>query len=369
MRIGTREIGEGHPVYVIAELGVNHDGSLARALELVDAAADAGADAIKTQYFRADALMSKAAKLAAYQKAAGESDPIAMLRRLELSLDDMAQIIDRAHARSLHAIVTIFSLEHIPAASALPWDAFKSASPDLINRPLLKALMAIGKPLIVSTGAAEWFEVQDAYHDLLEPLRDRLALLQCVSCYPTRRADASIAGMQFLEPDVTMHGGAIGYSDHTSELDTGALAVRIGASILEKHLTYDRSTSGPDHSASLDPPAFREYVRLARSEKSDPRCDFGEIPAEILESDVAFGPVQKHMLDCECDVRAASRQSIVTTRALKRGEKITRADITLKRPNAGISPEYFDQVIGCKMRRSVEADMPLDRLDVRGDFH
>jgi sialic acid synthase SpsE len=368
MRIGTREIGSGHPVYIIAELGVNHDGSVERALEMVDAAADAGADAIKMQYFEADRLMSRAAKLAAYQRAAGELDPIAMLRRLELSFTDMVRVIARAHSRNIHAIVTVFSLEHVDAVSRLSWDAFKSASPDIINWPLLRAMMATGRPLIVSTGAAESWEVQDSYHDLLEPLGDRLAMLQCVSCYPTRREDASIAGVQSLDPDITLRGGAIGYSDHTSELDTGLLAVRIGASILEKHLTHDRSAAGPDHSASLDATGLAEYIRLARSVPPDEIREWVQPTAEVLASDVAYGPWEKRVLDCEFDVRVASRQSIVSTRVLKRGESISRADVTLKRPGTGIRPAQLDELIGCKVLRTVDADMPLSPRDVHGDF-
>jgi len=154
--IGTRNIG-GHyrapaptPPYIIAEIGVNHDGSADRALELVDAAAWAGADAVKLQLFRADLLMSRAARLAEYQRAAGEADPIDMLRRLELSFDEMERIGARAHENGLHAIVSVFSVELVPEAERLPWDAYKTASPDIIHKPLLDALAATRRPLIVS---------------------------------------------------------------------------------------------------------------------------------------------------------------------------------------------------------------------------
>ena len=133
MQIGDRKIGVDQPPYIIAEIGVNHDGEVARALELTDAAADAGADAVKLQFFETDRLMSKAAKLAAYQKNAGETDPIEMLKRLELTIDEMALVVDRAHERGIHAIVTVFSMELVEVAETLAWDAYKTASPDIVN--------------------------------------------------------------------------------------------------------------------------------------------------------------------------------------------------------------------------------------------
>ena len=160
MRIGHRDIGTGHKPYIIAELGVNHDGDPARALELTDIAADCGVDAIKLQYFEADRLMSRGSRLADYQQRAGEHDPVAMLRRLELNIDQMAPVVQHAHKRGLHAIVTVFSAELIESACRLPWDAFKTASPDIIHLPLFESLIATGRPLIVSTGASTIDEIQ-----------------------------------------------------------------------------------------------------------------------------------------------------------------------------------------------------------------
>ena len=154
MRIGDRSIGREHSPYIIAEIGVNHDGSCECAQELVRAAAKAGADAAKFQYFETDRLMSNAAKLAAYQRAAGESDPISMLRRLELPIEDLAKCVTLAHELGIHAIVTVFSTELVRSADLLAWDAYKTASPDLIHKPLLLALSATGKPMILSTGSA-----------------------------------------------------------------------------------------------------------------------------------------------------------------------------------------------------------------------
>ncbi len=367
MKIGTREIGPGEPPYVIAEIGVNHDGEIARALELTEAAARAGADAVKLQYFKTDRLLSKAAKLAAYQKAAGETDPVAMLRRLELSLDEMALVVDRAHELGIHAIVTVFSVELVKPASELAWDAYKSASPDVINRPLLKELAETGKPLIVSTGASTLDEVVRAV-GWLDGIRDRLALLQCVSCYPAPEdGTGGFVALSERFNDLL----PVGYSDHTGSCG----AVMPGAVIYEKHLTYDTSAQGPDHIASLNPTEFQRYVENNGSGRwiSSPehrkylpaivamrkKCQVGD----VSESDIAVF-VQKDVLECEQDVREVARQSLVTTRDLVPGKGITREDLTLKRPGTGIEPCRLDEVIGKRLARDVGADTPLTEDDL-----
>jgi len=363
MRIGSREINPEFPPYVIAEIGVNHDGSADRAVSLTHAAADAGADAVKLQLFTADALMSKAAKLAAYQRTAGETDPLAMLRRLELSIDDMAPVVRAAHARGIHAIVSVFSVEHVAIAERLPWDAYKTASPDVTNRPLLDALAATGKPLIVSTGASTMDEVRRAIA-WLAPIHDRLAVLHCVSSYPAAPDDANVDAMRAVMAEFR---GPVGYSDHTPDLDTGALAVgpsRSGAAtILEKHLTFSRRAAGPDHAASLEPSELAEYIRLARDSRVFDRAkpDDPSTPC-----DVRLGDGRKRVLPCERDVRRVSRQSLAATRDLPAGHVLTRADLTIKRPGTGLEPFRLHEVLGRATTRTVEADMPLTHADILG---
>lgn len=357
MRIGRRQIGGGAPVYIIAELGVNHDGSPERAMALVEAAAAAGAEAVKFQLFRADLLMSSASRLASYQRDAGERDPVAMLRRLELPIERLGPLVDRAHALGMHAIVTVFSLELVPEAERLDWDAYKTASPDIVHRPLLEALAATGRPLIVSTGAAEFAEVERAV-GWLASAADRLALLQCVSCYPTAPADAALGGMAALGQ---IFAGPIGYSDHTREVDTGEIAADLGAAILEKHFTYSRSARGPDHAASLEPGEFRRYAELARDE-SILRLRLGE--AGPRRDDPRIGPREKRVLPCERDVRAVSRQSIVARVPLRAGEVVQREHLTFKRPGTGLEPWRLDEIIGRTLIRDVEADAPVAAADV-----
>ncbi len=378
LTIGTRRIGPAFAPYIIAEIGVNHDGDPARALALTELAIACGADAVKFQYFSADLLVARPTlrladgagvggevvgkRLAAYQAAAGETDPHAMLARLELSLDVMAQCIERIHAARRHAMVTIFSQSLVLRASKLPWDVYKTASPDIIHRPLLEAVARLGKPMIVSTGAAEFSEVQQALgwldeQSLSQPswstpahIRTRLALLQCVSSYPCAPQDAAVAGIEHL---ATLHP-IVGYSDHTTQVDTGALAVRHGAVVLEKHITDDCSRKGPDHSASLDAPAFARYVQLARAVAGSVDSDSSSATA-----DQRLGTRHKSVQPCEVDVRAVSRQSIVAIRSLPAGHVLSAIDLTFKRPGSGLAPFEVREVIGQVLNSDVQADQPL----------
>lgn len=361
MRIGNREIGINHRPYIIAEIGVNHDGDVQRALSLTDAAADAGADAVKLQFFETDRLMSKAAKLAVYQKNAGETDPIEMLRRLELTIDEMAMVVERAHSKGIHAIVTVFSTELVPIAETLPWDAYKTASPDIVNKPLLEALMHTGKPMIVSTGASDLDEVKRGV-GWIHSAKDRLAVLQCVSCYPTPLEDSALAGCEAIREALDC---VVGYSDHTATHHPGPLLAPLNVSVFEKHLTYDNTAAGPDHAASLNPDQFKDYVH--KTQKSFFDDDSVEVLEEIRHKEpflTYFGPTEKRVLDCEQDVRAVSRQSVVSTCDIPTGTTITRDMLTIKRPGTGILACDLESVIGCTTTQDIEADVPINTHDL-----
>lgn len=384
MRIGNRQIGIDHPPYVIAEIGVNHDGEVERALSLTDAAAEAGADAVKLQFFETDRLMSSAAKLAAYQKNAGETDPIEMLRRLELSIDEMARVVDRAHERGIHAIVTVFSTELVEIAETLAWDAYKTASPDIVNKPLLEELANTGKPMIVSTGASTLDEVVRAV-GWLDDVRDRLAVLQCVSSYPA--PDMALGGIKAIR-DAT--GLPVGYSDHSKDPKSSKLATALGGCILEKHITYDRNAPGPDHTASITELGLKRYIEQAQHHRclghvaeqayADEVSKLGDgkllkeyffdhvhpgaHPSWMAVYAAATYPIEKRVLDCERDVREVSRQSVVTTRAIAPGETITREMLTIKRPGTGILAYRLDEVIGSVAKREIEHDVPVVEEDL-----
>jgi sialic acid synthase SpsE len=376
MRIGTRPIENDNAPYVIAELGVNHDGSPQRALELTRKAREAGAEAIKLQLFDADLLMSKASKLASYQRAAGEQDPVAMLRRLQLSLDDMVPVVRLAHELGMHAIVTVFSADLVAEAQRLDWDAYKTASPDITNKPLLDALVATGRPIIVSTGASTLQEVGRALTWMREA-RERLAVLQCVSSYPTPQEHAELGGIEALQD---IFNGPVGYSDHTTLETTGAVAVIAGACVLEKHFTDDKRAAGPDHAASLTAPELRRYrafARISQRYRTDPASrpyldTFLSLEVEQqvhglvkrMTWDQREVPKVKRVLAIEEDVRTLSRQSVVTRRALPQGHTLSLADLTIKRPGTGIPPYELAMLPGRRLARAVEGDVPLTPDDV-----
>lgn len=325
-------------VLVIAELGVNHDGRVDRALALVAAAAAAGADAIKLQCFHPDRLLSNQAMLARYQNAADNAHDL--LTHLTLTPDDMRMVCTAAREAGLKCLVTPFSLEDVEDARGLKVDAVKIASPDAVNTPLLRAAARLNVPLLISTGTCDLKE--------LEPAASRLhahgaggCLLQCVSSYPVPCGYASLGGMAALADTFDV---PVGYSDHTTDPLTGALAVAAGAVVIEKHLTYDTAASGPDHAASLDPPAFADYVRLVR------------------QAAAMLGPRVKQMLPIEADVRTVSRQSLCAARDLPAGHRLGPSDVTIKRPGTGIPAAELDTTMGRLLARPIRAN-DLLRVD------
>jgi N,N'-diacetyllegionaminate synthase len=322
--------GERCDPFVIAEIGVNHDGDPDRAVELVDHAAEAGADAIKVQWFKAAQLVSRSATLASYQLESGEEDVVSMLERLELDADAMNRVIRRARHHGLLAVATVFSAELVPDATELDWDLFKTASPDIINRPLLEALAGTGRPLILSTGGSTLAEITEAL-GWIET--SQCALLHCVSSYPTPPEQAALGGIRALGERFHL---PIGYSDHTPGWETGGLAVACGATILEKHLTWDVQARGPDHATSLSPELFGRYVRFARS------------------SARMIGSTDKKVLPIEIGVRDNARQSIAAVRDLAIGDRLEPGDLTTMRPGHGMKPSALPELYGREVVRPIE---------------
>lgn len=339
VRIGARDIGRANEVYIIAEAGVNHDGDASAALELVAAAAAAGADALKVQVFQADKLTTAAAGSAAYQQACGYDDQRAMLKRLELDDAALGAIRDACRQHKIEFLATPFDADDVRRLSALGVPAIKLASTDLDNLPLIGAAVETGLPLILSTGAADEAEVTAAMLRLQAlDAADRTILLHCVSAYPTPLADANLRAIASL---AERFARPTGFSDHTLETETGALAVAAGACVLEKHFTLDRARTGPDHAMSLTPDALAAYVRQARAAAA------------------ALGSGRIEVSPIEADVRRVARRSIVAARTLTAGTVLGAADLAVKRPGGGIAPTDIAGLIGRQVRIDVPADAPL----------
>lgn len=334
LNIDGRLLGPGRPTFVIAEIGVNHDGSVRKAQELVTIAAHAGADAVKLQLFKATVLMHPSAGFAEYQKDRVKAgNPIDMLRQYELPTEDVRRVVQAVREKGMVPLATPFSPADVETVATLGLPAVKIASPDLVNRPLLARAAALGRPMLVSTGAATIDEVERTV-GWLRKWGAPFALLHCVSGYPTPAAQANLCWIQEL---AQRFGAPVGYSDHTTDVFTGALASAAGALVVEKHLTYDRQARGPDHSASADPDQFHRYVK------------------QIREADAMRGVPGKRVLPIEEDVRALSRQSLVVRRELKAGEVLRQQDLTVQRPGTGLSPALIEETVGRTVTRALPA--------------
>jgi N,N'-diacetyllegionaminate synthase len=332
--LGSRTIENFGDVLVIAEIGVNHDGSLARALQLVELAADCGADAVKLQLFRASSLMNRSSSFAQYQKSqCAEDDPIQMLKRYEMHPVEICQIVSAIRQRGMLPIATPFSLSDVEIAAGLDLAAVKIASPDLVNRPLLDRASSLYRPLLISTGAATLEEVELCTQWLAE-MPVPFVLMHCTSSYPT---PAEYANLSWIAELATRFNTLVGFSDHTTDVVSGALAVTAGACIIERHLTYDRAAQGPDHAASSDAREFAQYVQHIRTAAK------------------SRGKPGKSILPIEEDVRRVSRQSLVAQRTLNAGEVLSDDDLTIQRPGTGIPAAMLKIAVGRRAARPIPA--------------
>ena len=343
-QIGRKLVGQPGFVYVIAEAGVNHDGEIALAKELILAAAEAGADAVKFQVFSADRLVTRQAPVAAYQQKAGQAPTQhAMLRRLELSHDQLGQLAQFARQRGIEFLATPFSVPDLQFLVSIGVAAIKLASPDIVNAPLLDAAACSGLPVIASTGAADMDEIAAAVQRLRRSGPGLLALLHCISSYPAPEDQVNLAAIGTLARAFECVSG---FSDHTDSVAMGAYAAAAGARIVEKHLTLDRKRPGPDHGFSLEPKAMAEYVRHVRHASG------------------LLGDGRLSATDAQRDVRMLSRASIVAARDIQAGEVLDRGMLTTKRPGTGISPMEIDRIVGRRAVRAIHADTTLTWDDV-----
>jgi sialic acid synthase SpsE/CMP-N-acetylneuraminic acid synthetase len=333
VHLGTRRIGGGAPTLVIAEAGVNHNGDTELAHRLVDAAADSGADVVKFQTFDPRSLARPGAPLADYQVAAGEhGDQVTMLERLALSAESHDQLARHAAERGIVFLSSPFDVHAADLLDGLGVDAFKVPSGELTNLPFLADLARRGRPLLVSTGMADIREVADAV-DAIEAAGDPpVALFHCVSAYPAAPSDANLAAMATLR---AAFGVPVGWSDHTPGIELGIAAAALGAAMIEKHLTLDRSMPGPDHAASLEP---AEFARLVES---------------IRMAGAAVGDGQKVPTSGERSVARAARRSLHWARDMASGTIVAENDLILLRPGTGLPPGRAVSLVGRRLRRPV----------------
>ncbi|MGQ9651964.1 MAG: N-acetylneuraminate synthase family protein [Phycisphaerae bacterium] len=340
-RIGPATVGDGSPVYVIAEAGVNHDGHIDAARELIHAAANAEADAVKFQLFSADRLVTESAATAEYQKKASQGHKQRdMLARLELSRDQFAELSAYARYCDIEFLATPFGIDDLKFLVSIGVQAIKLASTDVVNDPLLDQAAASGLPVIASTGAATEAEIARAVERFKQPGAGPLALLHCVSCYPTPEAEANLRAIGAL---ARRFDCVTGFSDHTESVSMGGYAAAAGARIIEKHLTLVRSRPGPDHAFSLEPPAMAEYIRQIRY-------------VEKLLGDGSIGSQE-----CEDEVRRLARGNIVSTRDIRAGEVLDAGMLTIKRAGGGLWASELQTIIGRQAKVDIAADTAIQR--------
>lgn len=335
--IAGRKVGEGHPCFIVAEAGVNHNGSVEIAKKLIDAAIDAGADAIKFQTFKSDELATKEAGKAQYQKGGSEDseNQLEMLKKLELSEDDFESLRGYCMEKGVIFLSTPFDFQSSDLLERLDVPAFKVSSGDLNNYPFLSHIAKKGRPMILSTGMAEMDEIREAISSVTAQKNDDIIILQCTSAYPAPFHDVNLHAMGAL---ASGFGFPIGFSDHTLGVEVSIAAVALGACLIEKHFTLDKSMEGPDHKASLEPPELKALVKSIRNVEA------------------ALGSPHKDIAASERETRQVSRKKIVAGRDLHEGEIIVSESLALKRSSEGLDPSFYEKLIGKKLKRAIKKD-------------
>ena len=335
--------------FIIAEAGVNHNGDEGMAVELVDVAADSGADAVKFQTFSADRLTRRGAEKAAYQqRTTGAGDQYDMLKALEMSESVHRRILERCALRNIEFMSTAFDEQSLDFLVSLGIKRIKVPSGEITNTPFLRHMASKGLPLIVSTGMASLAEVEDAVaviseararHGFSEALAEVVTILHCTSNYPAAASDVNLRAMLTIARST---GLPVGYSDHTAGIAVSTAAVAMNATVIEKHFTLDKTLAGPDHSASLEPAELKALVD------------------SIREIEQALGDGTKQPTESELAVRAVVRRSVTTLREIAAGTPIGPDDVVLMRPGTGIPPAELDRVFGRVPKHMIAAGATLE---------
>ena len=324
---------------IIAEAGVNHNGSLEMAMQLIEKAAEAGVDYVKFQTFKSEKLVSRHATKAEYQKAntEGEDSQLKMLQQLELSVDDHLRLIEHCNHCGIKFLSTAFDLDSIDFLDSLNLDLWKIPSGEITNLPYLRRIAQKGSRVIMSTGMCEPEDIEAALNVLTTngtPL-ENITLLHCNTEYPTPWGDVNLRAMHDIAKRFNV---SVGYSDHTKGIEVPIAAVALGATVIEKHFTLDNNLPGPDHKASLEPQQLKAMVDAIR------------------HIEQALGNGVKQISESERKNIAIARKSIVAASEIKKGELFTEENLTVKRPGGGISPMKWDEVIGTTATRNYQPD-------------
>ncbi|MFA6091793.1 MAG: N-acetylneuraminate synthase family protein [Elusimicrobiota bacterium] len=341
IEIGKRAVGPGHPCYIIAEAGSNHDRDLKKALSLVDAAAEAGCDAVKFQTFRGDDIASdwrgEETRLPAKFSRWGSSLQ-ELYRACALPDEFHEPLAQRARKRGIHFFSSPFSEAAVDRLAKLGVPALKIASFELVHLPLIRRAASTGLPLILSTGMAGLGDVERALDAAVQAGARRLCLLHCGSNYPLSMAGAHLSAMETLR---RAFGVPVGYSDHTLGMAVPVAAATLGANVLEKHFTLDRRGDGPDHAFALEPAELRSMVEMMRA------------------AEQAVGSSRKRRVPEEEPHARRGRRSLFTVHALKTGAVLGPTDVKVVRPGIGLEPLLIDLLLGRRLVRNVAADTPL----------
>ena len=326
-------------IFIIAEAGVNHNGSIDIAKQLIDVASNSGADAVKFQTFNANRQVTRTAKKADYQDQTSDKreSQYAMLRRLELNEAMHHELIDYCAKRNIGFLSTGFDIKSIDLLVNLGQECFKIPSGEITNLPYLRHIGQLGKKIILSTGMSNMSEIEAAI-EILEQAgtsRTKVTILHCTSEYPAPMNEVNLLAMKSIHDEL---GLAVGYSDHTIGIEVAIAAVAMGASVIEKHFTIDRNLPGPDHQASLEPLQLKSMVESIRN------------------IEVALGDGIKRLSPSEIENIKVARKSLVARRIIKIGEVFTNENITAKRPGTGISPMLWDEILGKKAQRDYLVD-------------
>ena len=326
-------------VFIIAEAGVNHNGSIGNAYRLIDVAVESGANAVKFQTFRAESLVSKSAKKADYQKQTTNEleSQFEMIKKLELDVDAHKKLIKYCNEKGIMFLSTPFDHDSINLLNELDLKIFKIPSGEITNLPYLRHIGSLAKQVILSTGMSTLKEVGDALTILVDAgtKKENITVLHANTMYPTPMEDVNLNAMQTMRQEFNV---AVGYSDHTLGIEVDIAAVTMGASIIEKHFTLDKTMKGPDHKASLDPAELKAMVTSIRNVEN------------------ALGDGIKLPSRSEQPNMVVARKSILASQVIKKGDTLTEENIVIKRPGNGMSPMKWDEVVGSVAIKDYQVD-------------